>query len=47
MPLKKGFHALRLAYFNGAGEADLSLQYSLDGRKKVPVPDEFFFQPVK
>ncbi|MBN8854624.1 MAG: hypothetical protein BGO55_22080 [Sphingobacteriales bacterium 50-39] len=47
MPLKKGFHSLLLAYFNGAGEADLSLQYSLEGGKKAPVPNEFFFQLVK
>jgi alpha-L-fucosidase len=47
MPLKKGFHAFRLDYFNGTGGGDLLLQYSKDGKNKTVVPDEFFFQPVK
>jgi alpha-L-fucosidase len=47
IPLKKGFHAVKLAYFNGSGGADLMLQYSKDGGAKRAVPDEFFFQPVK
>ena len=47
MPLKKGFHALKLAYFNGSGDGGLSLQYSVEGQPKQEVPDNFFFQPIK
>jgi len=47
MPLKRGFHAFRLVYFNGAGDSDLFLQYSVDGKSKAVTPDEFFFQTVK
>ena len=47
IPLKKGFHAVKLAYFNGAGDGDLMLQYSTEGDTKRPVPDAFFYQPVK
>jgi len=47
IPLKKGLHAFSLDYFNGSGEGGLSLQYSVNGKDKRPVPDNFFFQPVK
>jgi len=47
IPLKKGFHGLRLAYFNGSGDGDLSLEYSIEGSGKQPVPDSFFYQSVK
>jgi hypothetical protein len=36
-----------ITYFNGTGDGQLSLQYSTDKISKRPVPDNFFFQPVK
>jgi hypothetical protein len=47
LPLKKGYHYFVITYFNGTGDGQLSLQYSTDKISKRPVPDNFFFQPVK
>jgi alpha-L-fucosidase len=47
IPLKKGLHAFSLDYFNGSGDGGLTLQYSTDKISKRPVPDNFFYQPVK
>ena len=43
VPLKKGYHAIRLAYFNGGGDAALELQYGT-GKDKNPVPAAILFR---
>ena len=45
--LKKGFHAVRLAWFNNTGSADLQLKYSIDGGKRLDIPEEWFFHTEK
>ena len=41
--LKKGYHAFKLKYFNGTGEAALQLQYSVYGSGEKPLPSSFFY----
>ena len=47
MPLKKGYHAIRLAYFNGTGDGALRLQYSREGESRHDIPGTLYYQPVK
>jgi alpha-L-fucosidase len=41
--LKKGYHAFKLGYFNGVGEAGLQLRYSVYGSGEKPLPSSFLY----
>lgn len=41
--LKKGFHPFKLAYFNTAGGADLTLKYSVGDEEKKDIPSSWFY----
>jgi alpha-L-fucosidase len=44
MALRKGYHFIRLAYFQATGGAALNLQYSQGwGKEKKSIPDALFF----
>lgn len=42
--LKKGFHIIKIAYFQGTGDAAFSLQVASSKIKKQNVPDGWFFK---
>ena len=47
IPLRKGFHAITLQYFNGTGDGALRLSLSSEGHARQPVPDSYFYQSSK
>ena len=47
IPLKKGFHAFRLAYFNGTGGSGLKFSFSTQGQPRQAVPGSYFYQSSK
>jgi hypothetical protein len=47
IPLRKGFHAMILQYFNGTGGSGLQLSLSSEGHARQPVPNSYFYQSSK
>ncbi|WP_316766599.1 alpha-L-fucosidase [Pedobacter frigiditerrae] len=45
--LKKGFHSLKISYFQATGDAELSLKVASSKIKKQNVPMEWFFQKLR
>jgi alpha-L-fucosidase len=41
--LKKGYHTIKLSYFQATGGAELQLLYGLEGREKKKIPAVFFY----
>jgi alpha-L-fucosidase len=41
--LKKGYHAFKLEYFNGTGEAALQLRYGVNGSEEKSIPASFYY----
>ena len=41
--LKKGYHTIRLSYFQATGGAGLQLLYGLEGKEKMKIPSTLFY----